>query len=78
MRLGRCTWRMTWCMHGQTQHYSALDACSAVDPENSGVPRQHIALKVVTPVHVMGNLNFEAGLCKWELAIVTDQSPRAW
>jgi hypothetical protein len=50
------------------------DACSNL--EHSGIPRQHLQLRIVIPVHIMGNLDFAAGLCKGELAIVTSLGRR--
>jgi PIF1-like helicase len=46
----------------------SADTCSTL--EHSGVPRQHLQLNVGTPVHVLGNLDFKAGLCKGELATI--------
>lgn len=56
--------------HAAKHAYGRLSADTCATLEHSGVPRQHLRLKVGAPVHVLGNLDFKAGLCKGEIATV--------
>jgi hypothetical protein len=56
--------------HGSGDGAFTFTEEAAAALEHSGVPRNTLELAVGTPVHILGNLDFDAGLVKGELAVV--------